>query len=418
MRGGTVRDGAPPVEEPPWRPVPLAAAPPVRGRITADVAIVGAGLTGLATAHHLLRRDPGLDVVLLDAAGPAAGASGRGTGLVGPRIGPAIDRARKRFGDETARACYLASEDWVRQTVELAEELGADCGLTTDGQLIVATTGPAEERLAAQAEAYRQLGLAVEPVDRPGRFRAALRHPVAATLDPAALTTALAADLARRGLRRFDHSPVRTLGGGELDCPDGTVRARHTVIAVNGFTRSLRLPVGTVAPLQLHAVATAPLTAADRALIGPEAVIDATTLAPYYRLTPDGRLVMGGGPVRIPPTTDPAAHRRGWDWLARRLPVPAAVTHRWTGQVGMTGDDLPVVGRIDEHTWYAGGCCGHGLALATATGRHLAEALTGEAPPPLPWHRERAPWLPVTGPAAPLLRGYLRFLAHQAGRTR
>ncbi|MFI9332387.1 NAD(P)/FAD-dependent oxidoreductase [Kitasatospora sp. NPDC052868] len=412
----TAPSTAPPAAAPPWRPAELRAAAPVQGTVTADVAIVGAGLTGLATAYRLVRRDPSLDIVVLDATGPAAGASGRGTGLVGPRIGPAIDKARKRFGDETARACYLASEDWVRQTVDLVGELGADCGLTVGGQLIVANSDRAAATLARQAEAYRQLDLDVVPVARPGRYRAALRHPVAATLDPAALTTALAAELDRLGVRRFDRSPVLRLGGGELTCPAGTVRAGRTVIAVNGFTRSLGLPVGTVAPLQLHALATAPLSPEARAELGPEAVIDVTTLAPYHRLTPDGRLVMGGGPVNIPPTTRPDQHRRAWDWLARRLPVPAEITHRWTGQVGMTGDDLPVVGRIDDRTWFAGGCCGHGLALATATGGHLAEALTGDAPPPLPWHRSKAPWLPVGGPAGPLLQGYLRLLARRAAR--
>ncbi|MFI6151989.1 NAD(P)/FAD-dependent oxidoreductase [Kitasatospora sp. NPDC051170] len=409
-----------PVTAPPWRPVELPPAPPVHGQVRADVAIVGAGLTGLATAHHLLRRDPTLDILVLDATAPAGGASGRGTGLVGPRIGPPVDRARKRFGDDTARACHLASEDWVRQTIALARELetepGVDCGLDVAGQLVVARTDRAAADLARRADAYRRLDLDVRALPRPEGYRAALRYPVAATLDPAALTTALAADLARRGVRRHDRSPVLRAGGGLLECPGGTVRARRTVLAVNGWARTLRLPVGTVAALQLHAVATEPLPAADRERLGREAVIDATTLAPYHRLTPDGRLVMGGGPVRIPPTSRPASHRHAWDWLARRLPVQARITHRWTGRVGYTGDALPVVGRTDENTWFAGGCCGHGLALATATGAHLAAALTGDAPPPRPWHRDRAPWLPVDGPAGMLVRGYLRVLANQAGK--
>jgi glycine/D-amino acid oxidase-like deaminating enzyme len=397
------------ITEPPWRRVDVPPAAPLTGRVTADVAIVGAGLTGLATAYYLISRDPSLDVVLLDAGRPGAGASGRGTGLLGPRIGPAIDKARRRYGDETARACYEASVGWVRQVVRLAGDLGADCGLTTGGQLMVANSPRAAEALARQADAYRELGLDPAPLPDPGRFRAALRFPVAATLDPAALVAALAAEVAGRGVRRFDHSPVRSLGAGELVLPYGTVRARRTVVAVNGFVRSLALPVGTVAPLEVHAVATAPLPAALRAELGPEPVIDVTPLAPYYRLTPQGGLVMGGGPVN-------GRAERAWAWLAERLPGGTEVTHRWSGRIGMTGDDLPVVGEAVPGVWFAGGCCGHGLALSVASGAYLADALLGEAPPPLPWHRARAPWLPTAGPARPVLEAYLRLLTRRAAR--
>lgn len=208
------------------------AGPRAEGRLTADVAIVGAGLTGLATAYHLIRRDPSLDVLLVDAGQPGAGASGRGTGLLGPRIGPAIDTARRRFGDATARACYEASVTWVRQAVRLVEELGADCGLSVDGQLLVANSPRAERTLLRQARSYHELGLDPLLLPDPGRFRAALRFPVAAGLDPAALVAALAAEVARLGVRRYDHSPVLRLGGGELTLPRGTVRARRaTVVA-------------------------------------------------------------------------------------------------------------------------------------------------------------------------------------------
>ncbi|ARZ66989.1 hypothetical protein SMD11_1328 [Streptomyces albireticuli] len=413
-----------PREEPPWRPDDTPGAARLAGRVTADVAVVGAGLTGLTTAYRLLTRAPGLDLVLVDADRPGAGASGRGTGLLGPRVGPPVDVARRRFGDETARRAYEASVGWVREAVRLAGELGADCGLVPAGQLVVAGSPRAAAALRRRAAAYGALGLDPELLPDPGRFHAALRFPVAATLDPAALTAALAAEVTRLGARRFDHSPVRAVRRGELAFPSGILRARCVVFAVNGFARSLRLPVGTVAPLEVRAVATAPLPPALRARLGPEPVIDVTPLGPYHRLTPDGRLVMGGGPADCPPPSRPARRERAWDWLAERLPPDVEITHRWSGRIGMTRDDLPVVGRIGPGTWFAGGCCGHGLALSVATGAYLADALTGHAPPPgdggpppaLPWHRTRGPWLPTAGAARPALRAYLRLLAHRAGR--
>ncbi|PNE32702.1 hypothetical protein AF335_18900 [Streptomyces eurocidicus] len=356
---------------------------------------------------------------MVDAGRPGAGASGRGTGLLGPRVGPAVDVARRRFGDGTARRAYEASVGWVRQTVRLAGELGADCGLVPAGQLVVAGSPRAAAVLTRQAAAYRALGLDPELLPDPGAFHAALRFPVAATLDPAALTAALAAEVTRLGARRFDRSPVRAARPGELAFPTGTLRARRVVFAVNGFAGPLRLPVGTVAPLEVRAVATAPLPPALRARLGAEPVIDVSPLGPYYRLTPDGRLIMGGGPADCPPPARPARRERAWDWLAERLPPGVEITHRWSGRIGMTGDDLPVVGRIAPDTWFAGGCCGHGLALSVATGGYLADALTGHAPPPgppLPWHRARGPWLPTGGAARPALRAYLGLLAHRAGR--
>src|SRR5439155_20855047 len=96
-----------PAFAPPW-PAPAAPAGGLpAGELSADVAIVGAGLLGLSTAVHLVQRDPGLDVLVLDAGNVAAGASGRGTGLLGPRVGPAVDRARARYGDEVTRRMYL-----------------------------------------------------------------------------------------------------------------------------------------------------------------------------------------------------------------------------------------------------------------------------------------------------------------------
>ncbi|NEB12989.1 FAD-binding oxidoreductase, partial [Streptomyces coelicoflavus] len=97
-------------------------------------------------------------------------------------------------------------------------------------------------------------------------------------------------------------------------------------------------------------------------------------------------------------------------WLRALHPDLARVrvTHRWSGRIGVTADDLPVVGPVPGYSdvWYIGGCGGHGLALSVAHGAYVAGALLGEPDPgdPLPWHRSRAPRLPLSGPVRPLLR--------------
>ncbi|MER7637202.1 FAD-binding oxidoreductase [Streptomyces sp. NPDC126522] len=417
--------------------------PAVHGGIDADVAVVGAGLVGLSTAYHLAERQPSLDIVVVDARRPAAGASGRGTGLLGPRVGPPVDRAVRRYGAAVARRMHRASVEAVRRVVDLCDRLGVPCA---DGEQIVAArsrTGLAS--LARQAAAYRALDLEVpvlcaadirRRVDVP--YHAGLLHRHTATLDPAALTAALARACVAKGVRLHGGSPLLEVRGGDgkqpqLLFPQGTLRAPRSVLAVNAGVAGLGLPVGTVLGLEVHAVATEPLGHEARALLGHGglAVIDAVPLAPYFRLTAEGRLVVGGGTALCPDGVGPRrravlrvfAFHRLEQWLRALHPALAGVevTHRWAGGIAVTADGLPVVGPVRGRpgVWYAGGCNGHGLAMSVAHGSYLAAALLGDAdtPEPLPWHRSRAPRLPVSGPARPLLRAHLAALDRTARRA-
>ncbi len=424
-----------PAAGPPTTP---AARARVRGVLDADVTVVGAGLAGLSTAYHLAAHDPGRSVLVVDAEGPAAGASGRGTGLLGPRVGPSVDRAVRRFGPDTARRMYAASTAAVERVRELSAELGVDTGPREATQVVATRTAAGLASLARQAAAYRELGLDV-PVLSAAEIGALVEVPRhaglryrAATLDPAELSRALAAACAAKGVRFLGNSPLRavraeTSGGVRLVFPGGTVRSRKAVLAVNAAAGSLGLPVGTVLPLSVHAVATAPLPAdAQRALGGDTrcALIDAHPLGDYFRLTPDGRLMFGGGRPVLAPVSDDSAATAVWAGLEQRLRrlhpalAQAEVTHRWAGRIGMTGDDLPVVGPLAglPDVWYVGGCCGHGLAMSVAHGAHVAEALCGGSPELLPWHRSRAPKLPLPAPVRPLLRAGLSRMARAARR--
>ncbi|MEU6456387.1 FAD-binding oxidoreductase [Streptomyces sp. NPDC047065] len=433
----------PPAGTPRWAPAELPSQPQLHGVVTADVAVVGAGLAGLSCAYHLAERAPGLDIAVLDAAQPAAGASGRGTGLLGPRAGPALDRAVHRFGPRAARRMHRAGERAVRDVLDLCARLDVPCAPRPGDQLIATRSPAGLVALARQARAARELGLDM-PVLTPAGirervgvpYRAALLHRPAATLDPAALTCALARACAGKGVRFYGRSPLLAvrpgdLVGPELVFPHGRLYAGQAVLAVNSAAQALDLPVGTVLPLEVYAVATEPLSHTAYEALGGRAghaVVDAVPLAPYFRLLPNRGLVAGGGTATVPAGLGAprlqALRERAWarleGWLRSLHPDLARVrvTHRWSGRIGMTGDDLPVVGPVQglPDVWYVGGCCGHGLALSVAHGAHVAAGLLGEPDPgePLPWHRSRAPRLPVGGPGRFVLRGYVDTLGRVA----
>lgn len=414
---------------------PSSAVPhaEVVGRQSADVVVVGAGLTGLATAQRLAEAGPGGDMVVVDAGIPGAGASGRGTGLLGPRVGPSIERSRLRFGDATAIRMHQASVEAVQQVISLIDRLGVDCDLRLGEQIVLARSMRGAAILRARAQAYRELG-----VDVPERSAAELRqlldvpslgglaYRMAATLNPSAVVSGLTRSLTASGVRRYDNSPVLMLdqevGLPVLRFPRGSVRTGTVVFAVNGYSDRLSLGVGTVLPIEVHAVATAPLPTVTRRALGWDhgaAILDIEPLAPYFRLTGDGRLVLGGGDAIYPvglARSQLGARRTGvWNWLERRLHnlhpdlVAVPVEHRWAGRIGLTLDDLPVVGRAAgrQDVWFAGGCCGHGLAMSVFNAHAVADAIRRGSLPELPWFREQAPRLPSGAPARLALRGYV-----------
>ncbi|ATE55209.1 NAD(P)/FAD-dependent oxidoreductase [Actinosynnema pretiosum] len=420
----------------PWTPAPAPPRPPLLGSHRYDVAIVGAGLTGLSAALELVELDPDRRVVVVEADHVAAGASGRGTGLLGPRVGPALTTARRRYGDDVARAAHLWSTEAVRHVTDLVERHRIPCDLTPGTQLVVAADAAGAERQRREADAARALGLPITLLGRdelPRHARGArsgLRYGPAATLDPAALTTALAALAERRGVVVHERSPVRSVRGGLLATvatDRGEVAADDVVVAVNAFGVAPWAPPGVLGVL-VQAGATGPLppqALAELAGLRAEPLIGAGELSPYYRLTPDRRLVVGGGAVRRGALGSAAPAPEALRAAARALsPALRAVEleSTWAGPVAMTRDGVPVIGQHpdDPRIHRAGGCNGHGLAVSAHNGAHLARWIVHGRQDPLstalPWVRGSAPWIPGGRLAGRVLDRYLARLSSAADR--
>ena len=390
-----------------------------------DLVVVGGGLAGLSVAYHALGRRPGLRVAVLEKARVGAGASGRNTGMVGPGVAQSLTALVRRVGPDAARALYAASLDAVRATRALVQRERIACDLEATGQLLVARTRADRRRLRDDVALRARLSLPHEALDDRGlraRIRleaagadadgpAALHLPTAFLVDPAKLVAGLARCVRARGGRVCEDARVRRL------CGDGPVRvevehgretvslvAQRVVVAAGSETPSLGVLRGRVLPLRLQVLATAPVPREALEFLGwrgREAVIGASRLFDYFRLTADGRLVYGGGAPRYGSDT-PSFDRLERLIRERFAGVPGMaqlpVTHAWTGEIDYVLDGLPAIGPLRGRpgVLLAVGWCGHGLALSIAAGEWIADRLEGVvATEPLPWFRDRPPLVPL-----------------------
>ena len=350
---------------------------PLTGRIEADVAIIGAGFTGLWTAHFLRQLEPSLNVVVLEQGVAGYGGSGRNAGMISVCLDHSHELAATHFGQKEAdRLAGLG----LQNIEELAAFAGDECDFERSGQLHVALT-------PSQADACRTMAH--------GRFldaeetRAELNSPLylGAAFVPGGgiINPVKLVDKLRRDLRLFERSPVNTLAGNIVRTPAGEVRARKIVLATNAYSHHL-FPnlLRHFIPLYDYVLVSEPLTAEQQAAIGwrnRQGVTDGRTFFNYYRLTADNRVLWGTSEAKYYPRNrvDESCDHSEWHYRSlresfdRHFPQlgglkweyawggPIAATTRMTPFFGATGDIL-----------YALGYTGHGIGSTRVAGKILA----------------------------------------------
>jgi gamma-glutamylputrescine oxidase len=400
-----------------------------------DVAVIGGGFAGLSAAYHILRRRPGARLAVLEARQLGAGASGRTTGMLSPGVGQNLVALTRRIGPESARVLYQETLRAVSAVASLVDEEGIDCELEMSGQMVVARSPDGRRRLQEQALLMQALSLPVEVLDDEELQRRVRLHPLrqsyAATAPgPAALRFSTAGILHPLKLVRGLYDRVRARGGVVYEgskvqklvrprrpaapvrlCLDGgEVLADQVVVATAGYTPELGLLRGRLLPVHLQVLLTEPLDDATMQCIGwrgREGILDARRLFSYFRLTADRRIVFGGGRPRYAwggsqPTESSATRALCAlaTQLERTFPTEArlAIAGGWTGVIGYVLDALPAIARLPDcsRIVHAVGWCGHGVALATASGRWIAEILCdGATAQDLPWFRASIPLVPT-----------------------
>ncbi|MFV0512313.1 MAG: FAD-dependent oxidoreductase [Jhaorihella sp.] len=367
--------------------------------MTADVAIVGAGFTGLSAALHLA--EAGVSVVVFEAESPGWGASGRNGGFccLG---GAALSETAmaRRFGAQEAAAYSRAEVEAVNLVADLLQRLGINADTHSRGETRLAHNRRAMERLRREAaseegaELTEAADLAAKGLG--GGFLGALTTPVGFALNPRKYLFGLAEAAQAAGARLFQQSPVRSIarqtGHFTLAAGEAQLRAGTVLIATNGYS-SEDVPgwlAGRYMPAQSTVLVTRPLSDHELAAQGwtsDQMAYDTRNLLHYFRLMPDRRFLFG---MRGGLTSSAQAERRIRQRVQRdfRAMFPAwgavSVTHSWSGMVCLSRALVPHVGPVpgEPGMFAALAYHGNGVAMGSFAGRLLADLALGRRPEP------------------------------------
>jgi glycine/D-amino acid oxidase-like deaminating enzyme len=376
-----------------------------------EVAVIGAGFTGLSAARTLAQR--GARVAVLEAETIGWGASSRNGGMVltGMKLSPEV--LSKRYGlDATKRmfAASLASLDFVEQLVT-SEHI--DCNFARCGHLEVANKPSHFDAYARSAELLaREFGHKIRIIPKTelhSEIGADIYHggivdEISAGVNPARYVAGLAQAALRAGACIYEHTRVQTIerggNGFNVITSNGRVMAKDVLIATSGYTGNLSRPLlKRVIPIGSYIIATERLSdeLAHELIPHNRMVYDSLNFLHYWRLTPDNRMLFGGRAAFLPETSNTI--RKSEEILLRDLigihpPLKnTKVEYAWGGTLDFTIDIMPHAGEFDG-VHYALGYAGHGVAMASYLGHLMGEKLAGGA--------DQNPFAGIPFPGAPL----------------
>jgi glycine/D-amino acid oxidase-like deaminating enzyme len=405
--------------------------PPLERDEQVDVAIVGAGYTGLWTAYYLKVLSPGIRVAVVEAEIAGFGASGRNGGwCLGTLAGSErllADPARRDDAQRLQRALFGAVDEVGR----VSAQEGIDCHWAKGGYVCLATAEAHREQILRDLEHWRSLGFGehdarwLEPEECAARVRARrnlgglfLAH--CAAIHPARLARGLAEAVERRGVAIHEQTPALALEPRCVRTRGGRLRADTIVCATEAYSRTIAGQARRLVPMHSMMIATEPLPQAawkEIGLANRETFGDPRRIVVYGQRTADDRIAFGtrgpyfyGSGIRDRFEPGFAFFARVQRTLESFFPIVRdfAVTHRWGGPLGVPRDWRPSVGvdRSRGLAW-AGGYVGEGVAASNLAARTLADLILERESelvrlplvgPPFPsWEPEPLRWIGVGG---------------------
>jgi glycine/D-amino acid oxidase-like deaminating enzyme len=377
----------------------LIPRPPLPGDTEVDIAIVGAGYTGLWTAFYLLETDPHLRVAVIEKEIAGYGASGRNGGWCSALFAATRDAIAHTHGREAAIAMQKELFDTVEEVGRVAEREGIDARFHRGGTLTFVTAPSQMQRVRSEVKEHSDWGFGdedyrwLEPPEAADRLRlsrnlGAAYTPHCARIHPARLVRGLADAVEKRGGHIYEQTAATSIEPRRVRTAYGTVRADIVVRATEGYTDGLA-PDRVLVPLYSLMIATEPLPKSFWDEVGwddRETVNDGRHLLIYGQRTSDDRIALGGrgAPYHFASRIDDSFDRepRVFDELARVLvdlfpaAVDARITHQWGGSLGVPRDWYSSVG-LDRATGLAwgGGYVGDGVAVSNLAGRTLSDLI-------------------------------------------
>lgn len=385
-----------------WREsVPDSAlkTPAIEGGLTTDVAIIGAGFTGLSAALHLA--EAGVDVIVLDAHHPGWGASGRNGGfccLGGAKASDA--QITRRFGQDGRLEWRRTEAEAIKLTEEIIHKFGIDCDTHSNGETVLAHSAKAMTALEREVTTItNDVGVAptlhdtsdLNRLGMNGPFHGGLTVPLGIALNPKKYLQGLLQAAQAKGAQVFSNSAVTKIaqngGSYALHSAAGQVTAKRLIVATNGYS-SEDIPewmAGRYMPAQSNVLVTRPLSRREQEDAGwrsSQMAYDTRHMLHYFRLMPDGRFLFGRrGGLRSSPRSESQAIRITRRHFDTMFPAWKHVEspYNWSGMVCLSPTLMPFCGPIPgmKNAFAGFAYHGNGVAMGSYTGALLAQLVDG-----------------------------------------
>jgi len=386
--------------------------------IEVDVAIVGAGFTGLWSAYYLKKQAPHLSIAILDANNVGFGASGRNGGWCSALFPASFNKLAKLFGADQAKRMHSAMVGNIAEIARVIDLENIDCDWSHGGTVIAARNRVQLDRARDEVKEHSANGLppsdleflSAAEIASQANFTNALGGtftPNCAALNPAKLVHGLAQVAENLGVQIFENSAVSQITKHKAVTAKATVTAKYIIRATEGYSPTIKQSRRAVVPVYSLMIATEPLSDSfwqKTGLANRQTFSDFRNLVIYGQRTADNRIAFGGrgapyhfgSAITAQNDSVPSVHSLLEKTLLELFPGVAGsqITHAWGGALGIARDWMASCG-LDTETGiaWAGGYVGDGVSTSNLAGRTLADLICGQSSEltTLPWvnHQSR-----------------------------
>lgn len=371
---------------------PKKNRPSLVGNEQTDVIIVGAGFTGISASLHLQQK--GYNSIVLEQETVGWGASGRNGGMLLPGYKPTLVELADKWGVDEAKQLNDLSIESLRLVEQLTKDYQIDCSLQKTGHVVAAFKPKHFEGMKNESEFInKNFGYETKIIEKNDMgevigsktYHGGLEDPLSYSFHPLNYVRGLAEAAESHGAKIYEKSKVinvkRDSGYVEVFTESGKVKAKELILATDAYSEKIMKPLhrGILSiSSQIIATEILPESTLKRLLPKGQMIFDTSNFLYYFRRTADSRIAFGGGDII--PNRGESAYKEVYEAMINVFPElkGCKVNYRWDGLIGVTRDMFPVLGKMEDGTFFAAGYCGHGASLATLFGKLLAQCIVKE----------------------------------------